>query len=88
MAVSLQHAAQRTSGNAIAALVLRIAGFIFPLVPSILAVVFGRKAQEEIRRGAAIGDGPATAGVILGWVGIGVWAAGALLAVLLVLLLI
>jgi hypothetical protein len=82
--VGLQEAAQRTSGYAIASLILGIAGFMFfPLVPSILAVVFGRKAQEEIRRGAATGDGLATAGIILGWVGIAVCAAGAVFFLLL-----
>ena len=61
----------RTSGYAIASLVLGIAGFVFfPLVPSILAVVFGKKARAEIRSGAR-GDGLATAGIVLGWIGIG-----------------
>ena len=82
--MTLQDAAHRTSGNAIASLVLGIAGFmVFPLVPSILAVVFGRKAQEEIGRGAATGSGLATAGVVLGWCGIAVCAVGLLLMLLL-----
>ena len=35
--MNIEHAAQRTSGNAVASLVLGIAGlFVFPLVPSIL----------------------------------------------------
>ena len=73
----------RTSGYAIASLVLGIAGLtFFPLVPSILAVVFGGKARAEIQSGAARGDGLATAGVILGWVGIGLVALGVLLALL------
>ena len=37
---------------------------------AILAIVFGHKARKEIRSGMASGDGLATAGIILGWVGI------------------
>jgi hypothetical protein len=75
----------RTNGYAIASLVLGIAGFcFFPLVPSILAVVFGKKAREEIRSGTSTGDGLATAGVVLGWVGIALCAVGLLILLLLV----
>ena len=81
--MNLEQAIDRTSGYAIASLVLGIAGLVFfPLVPSILAVVFGNKAREEIRRGEARGDGLAIAGVILGWVGIGVIALGILILLL------
>ncbi len=69
--MSFESAAQRTSGYAIASLVLGIAGFFgFPIVAAILAIVFGHKARKEIRSGVASGDGLATAGIILGWVGI------------------
>ena len=62
----------QTSGKAVAALVLGVAGFfVFPIVCSILAIVFGRQAREEIRRDPRLsGDGLAQAGEILGWVGI------------------
>ena len=41
---------QTTNGKAIAALVLGIAGFmVFPIVPSLLAVIFGGQARAEIR---------------------------------------
>jgi hypothetical protein len=85
--VNVEQAAQRTSGYAIAALVLGIAGFfVFPLIPSILAVVFGTKAKDEIRANPAVGgDGIATAGVILGWVGIAITAVGLVVVLLLVL---
>ena len=69
--MSFDSAAQRTSGYAIASLVLGVAGFFgFPIVAAILAIVFGHKARKEIRGGMASGDGLATAGIILGWVGI------------------
>jgi uncharacterized protein DUF4190 len=70
--VTVENAAQRTSGYAIASLILGIAGFfVFPIVPSILAVVFGQKAREELRREPTLGgEGLATAGIVLGWVGI------------------
>ena len=66
--MSFESAAQRTSGYAIASLVLGVAGFFgFPIVAAILAIVFGHKARKEIRGGMASGDGLATAGIILGW---------------------
>jgi mannose/fructose/N-acetylgalactosamine-specific phosphotransferase system component IIC len=85
--VNVEQAAQRTSGYAVASLVLGIAGlFIFPLIPSILAVIFGSKARDEIRATPAIGgDGLATAGLVLGWVGIALTVLG-LFVILLVLL--
>ena len=70
--MSVESAAQRTNGYAIASLVLGIAGlFVIPLIPAILAVVFGQKAKHEIRSDPSLGgDGLATAGVVLGWIGI------------------
>jgi hypothetical protein len=86
--VTVENAAQRTSGYAIASLILGIAGFfVFPIVPSILAVVFGHKARDEIRRNPTLGgDGLATGGIILGWVGIALVAIGLLFVLLLVAL--
>jgi hypothetical protein len=82
--VTVENAAQRTSGYAIASLILGIAGFfVFPVVPSILAVVFGLKAREELRRNPALGgEGLATAGIVLGWVGIALTAIGLLFLLL------
>jgi hypothetical protein len=83
--VSLEQTAQRTSGYATASLVLGIAGFfVFPLVLSILAIVFAAKAREEIRGNPSIGgDGLATAGNVLGWVGVAMSVAGLLVLLLL-----
>ena len=64
--------AGETSGKAIASLVLGIGGFvIFPLVLSILAIVFGRSAKREIAERPGLGGaGLATAGIVLGWIGV------------------
>jgi uncharacterized protein DUF4190 len=61
---------QRMSGYAIASLACGIAGFVvFPVAPSILAIIFGQKARREIREDPALtGDTLAFAGLVLGWV--------------------
>jgi Domain of unknown function (DUF4190)/zinc-ribbon domain len=75
-----------TSGKAIAALVLGIAGVLFvPLVCSILAIVLGRQAKREIEAEPRLsGEGMATAGSVLGIVGLCLFAIGVLLLLLLV----
>jgi hypothetical protein len=85
--MSIEGAVQRTSGYAIASLVLGIAGFfVFPVIPSILAVVFGQKAKDEIRANPSIGgDGLATAGLVLGWIGIVLTALALVVGLLIVL---
>jgi hypothetical protein len=79
---------QRTSGYAIASLILGIAGFfVFPIVLSLLAVVFAGKAREEIRATPGMsGEGLATAGLVLGWVGLVIGAIGLLVVVIVLLL--
>lgn len=86
--MTVENAAQRTSGYAIASLILGIAGFfVIPIVPSILAVVFGQKAREELRRDPTLGgEGLATAGIVLGWVGIALVGIGLVFLLLLLLL--
>ena len=61
----------KTNGMAIAALVLGIV-FIYG-VGSILALVFGYQAKGQIDRsnGTETGRGMAVAGIVLGWIGIG-----------------
>ncbi len=60
---------------AIVSLVLSILGMmpVLPLVGSIAGIVTGVIARKEIRNrpGQYSGDGAAKAGIILGWVGIG-----------------
>jgi hypothetical protein len=61
----------QTSGKATAALVLGICGIIvFPLVCSVLAIIFGQQAKNDIARNPSIGGyGMAQAGFILGIIG-------------------
>jgi hypothetical protein len=60
-----------TNGKAIASLVL---GLVFACgIGSILALVFGHQAKNEIEasNGTQGGEGMATAGIVLGWIGVG-----------------
>ena len=63
-----------TSGKATASLVLGIGGFlIFPIVLSVLAIIVGRSAKREIAERPGLGgEGMATAGIVLGWIGVAV----------------
>ena len=60
---------QRTNPWAVAALVCGIVQFCIP-PGAILAIVFGHIARREIRRTGENGRGMATAGLILGYVGL------------------
>lgn len=62
-----------TSSMAVVSLVAGILGLsLFPFIGSIVALITGNMAKNEIRdsRGALGGEGLAKAGVILGWIGI------------------
>jgi hypothetical protein len=75
--VAQSQSAPRTPGKATASLVLGLVGmFLFPIIPSILAIVFGGSAKREIDAsgGSLTGRGMATAGVVLGWVALAIWA--------------
>jgi hypothetical protein len=63
---------QRTNGFAIAALVLGIVWVYW--IGSILALIFGYIAKGQIDRsgGAEGGRGMAIAGIVLGWIGVGI----------------
>jgi hypothetical protein len=52
-----------------------VSWFVIPIIPAIVAVVLGRKAQQEIAmsNGMQSGAGMAKAGVIGGWINIGFW---------------
>ena len=76
-----------TSGKAIAALVLGLVGIsMFPVIPSILAIIYGAGAKREIAAsgGRLTGEGLATTGVVLGWIALGLAALGIIGFVLLV----
>ena len=59
---------------AVASLVLGIAGLtVLPFISSVFAVIFGYMARREIRQQPlqTSGDGIAVAGIVLGWIGVG-----------------
>lgn len=62
-----------TNGMAIASMVLGIVWIYW--IGSILALIFGYVARAQIRRSGQGGDGMAVAGIVLGWVGVGVLCA-------------
>jgi Domain of unknown function (DUF4190) len=60
-----------TNGKAIASLVLGIVGLTgIPFVASIVAIALGYMARSEVQETGQSGGGLATAGIILGWVGL------------------
>lgn len=69
-------AAQRTSGKAIAALVLGIVSiFAFGFIAGVIAIILGVLARKEIDADPSLGGrGLATAGLVLGIIGIVLWA--------------
>ena len=62
---------------AVAAMVCGIAGFTCCFVPSILGIIFGFVARSRIKKsnGALTGSGMALAGIICGFVGVGIFVA-------------
>lgn len=81
----MNYSPPRTSGLAIASLVFGILGWtLLPLIGSIVAVILGHMGRSEIRRSAAHmeGDALAIAGLVLGYIAIGL----SLLALLLLAL--
>jgi len=60
---------QRTNGMAIASMVLGILWIYW--IGSILALIFGYIARNQIRERGEAGNGMAIAGIVLGWVGVG-----------------
>ncbi|PWW22226.1 uncharacterized protein DUF4190 [Geodermatophilus normandii] len=71
--------ARRTNGLAIASMVLGILWIYW--IGSILALVFGYVARSQIRERGEAGDGMAIAGIVLGWVGVGLVGLGFLVAI-------
>lgn len=68
-----------TNSFAVASLVCGILGWsLLPFLGSIAAVIFGHMARTKIRQsaGAEGGDGLAVAGLVLGWISIGLWLLG------------
>jgi Domain of unknown function (DUF4190) len=75
-----------TNTTAIISLIMSILGLvgILPLIGGIIGVVTGNMAKTDIARsgGTQTGEGLAQAGVIVGWIGILLWAVGICLGVL------
>ena len=72
-----------TSGLAIASLVLGIGGLtLLPLLGSVLALILGYMARKEIRQrpDELTGDGLAIAGIVMGWISVGLAVLGLLVA--------
>ena len=77
-------AAPPTSGMAIASLLLGIGGLtVIPIIGSVLALILGYMARNDIRERSheVSGEGLATAGIVLGWIGIGLMVLGILVGV-------
>ncbi|MBN1660876.1 MAG: DUF4190 domain-containing protein [Anaerolineae bacterium] len=73
-----------TSGLAIASLLLGIGGLTFlPLLGSIVAILLGYMARTDIRQRPAelSGDGLALAGIVMGWIAVGLAILGLILGV-------
>lgn len=65
--------ARPSSSSAILSLIAGVLGLsLFPVLGSIVALIAGYAARREIEaaQGALGGDGLATAGIIMGWIGI------------------
>ena len=73
-----------TNGLAIASLVSSIAGFVICPVGIILGLVFGYIARNQIDQsgGTQQGRGMAVAGIIIGWVCVGLVVFGILIAII------
>lgn len=75
-----------TNGLAVASLVLSILGLIgiLPLIGSIIGLIFGYMAKGQIAQSGGMqgGEGMAKAGIIIGWVTVGLYLLGGCMALL------
>ncbi len=81
-AAAVPAAGAQTEGFAIASLVSAIGGVtIVWFIGSILAIVFGQVALSKIKADPTLGgEGIARAGLVLGWIGVGLTVLGVLVA--------
>lgn len=82
-------AAPPTNGMAIGSLIASILGVtFFPTIGSIVGLILGYTARNQIRdsEGATTGEGLATAGIIVGWIGVGLTVIGLCIAMLVLVL--
>lgn len=73
--------ARPTNGLAIASLVCGLLQLAVPVVTTVLALVFGYVARNQIRERGESGEGMAKAGIILGWVGVALGVLGLLFVI-------
>ncbi|MFE0027801.1 DUF4190 domain-containing protein [Amycolatopsis sp. NPDC059021] len=64
---------QQEQGMAIASLVCSLVGIVLCGLTSILGIIFGHVAYSKAKRGEAGGQGMAQAGMIIGYVTVGLW---------------
>lgn len=77
------HQSRPNSSMAVVSLIAGILGLtMFPVIGSIVALITGSMAKKEIARsgGALEGYGLAKAGIIMGWIGIGLMFLGLCIA--------
>jgi hypothetical protein len=61
-----------TNPLAVASLICGLFQFVFPPVPTVLAIALGYTARGQIRRSGGQGAGMAGVGLVLGWLGLAV----------------
>ncbi|MEN2741087.1 DUF4190 domain-containing protein [Microbacterium sp. X-17] len=67
----------RTNPLAIVSLISSLVGlFIIPIIASIVGVITGHISLSQIKKTGENGHGMALAGVIIGWVSLGLWVIG------------
>lgn len=64
-------APRRTNALAVAAMIVGILWLYW--IGSVLALVFGYVARAQIKRSGEAGNGMALAGIVLGWIGVGIF---------------
>jgi hypothetical protein len=62
---------RQTNGHAIAAMVCGIIGMTACAIVGIVGIVLGNRARREIAQSGEQGDGMALAGIVLGWISVG-----------------
>jgi hypothetical protein len=66
-----------TNTMAILSLIFSLVGlFVFPIVCGILGVIFGHVGKKQIAERGESGDGLAMAGLIIGYISLGLWVIG------------
>lgn len=78
-------AAPPTNGMAVGSLIASILGLtLFPTIGSIIGLILGYMARNQIRESEETmsGEGLATAGIIMGWIGVALAVIGICLVVL------